>query len=75
MTALEKFGVRYIRYLPREDDPSSPLGKQYHFKSFDQLVMTDIFMCKGRGWKSTYLTESKSKFLIAEDTLDACLYQ
>ena len=38
MERLERFGVQYVRVMPREDDPTSAIG---------------------RGWQSTFLTQSK----------------
>ena len=38
MNMIESMGVKYVRYLPEEDDTTSAIG---------------------RGWKSTYLTDSK----------------
>lgn len=38
VTQLETFGVKYVRYLPEYDDPTSAIG---------------------RGWRSTFLTETK----------------
>lgn len=37
---LEKHGVKYVRYMPKEDDATSAIG---------------------RGWKSTFLAESKEE--------------
>ncbi len=41
MQQVEEQGVRYIRIMPCEDDPSSAIG---------------------RGWKSTFLTDSRGIF-------------
>eukprot|EP01035_Chromulina_nebulosa_P021995 gene21995-28472_t len=38
ISKLEQLGLKYIRYMPEEDDPSSAIG---------------------RGWKSTFLTDSR----------------
>jgi hypothetical protein len=38
LSSLETYGVKYIRYLPELDDPTSAIG---------------------RGWRSTFLTETK----------------
>lgn len=47
MKKVEELGVRYIRVMPCEDDPTSAIG---------------------RGWKSTFLTDSKEE---AEKKLEA----
>ena len=41
MQKVEELGVRYIRVMPCEDDPTSAIG---------------------RGWKSTFLTDSRGNF-------------
>lgn len=38
LESLEKYGVKYVRYMPEYDDPTSAIG---------------------RGWRSTFLTDSK----------------
>ena len=40
MKGIEEYGVQYVRVMPKEDDPTSAIG---------------------RGWKSTFLTESKEE--------------
>lgn len=42
MSDIESSGVKYIRVLPEEDDPTSAIG---------------------RGWKSTFLCETKGKLI------------
>lgn len=42
MQKVEELGVRYIRIMPCEDDPSSAIG---------------------RGWKSTFLTDSRGNII------------
>ena len=43
MEKLETLGLKYIRVMPEEDDPTSAIG---------------------RGWKSTFLTDSKGSLLL-----------